>query len=120
MEWDKLLKRYVWDDDRTPYLVSVARLNQRQAGFELKAYAIFLGFLFAVVSVVALSAHGPMGRAPGVSMYCFTMVCAALILGQEPIPPTTANCSSWPEPPPVLPETVKPVRFSKPVKRAYA
>ena len=80
MEWDKFLKRYVWDDDTTPYLVPAAKLTRRQARSELKAYAIFVGCLFAVVALVTLSSRLPGGRAPGMSLYAFTMVCAAVLL----------------------------------------
>ncbi|MCP5153145.1 MAG: hypothetical protein H6983_03200 [Ectothiorhodospiraceae bacterium] len=81
MDWDRFLKRYVWDDETTPYLVPVARLTRRQADYELYAYAIFLGTLFAVVSVAALTGKLPGGRLPGVAFYAFAMVCAAVLLG---------------------------------------
>ncbi len=35
MSWDKFIKRYVWDDIKTPYFVSVAKMTKVQAGYEL-------------------------------------------------------------------------------------
>jgi hypothetical protein len=81
IHWDRYLKRYVWDDDTTPYLVPVQSLNRRQAGYELTAYAIFLGFLFGIVAIITLSAQAPGGRSAGMSLYSFTVVCAAVLLG---------------------------------------
>ena len=80
MEWDKFLKRYVWDDDTTPYFVPVAQLTRRQARSELKAYAVFLICLFGILAVVTLSSRLPVGRSPGMSLYAFTMVCAAVLM----------------------------------------
>ena len=81
VHWDRYLKRYVWDDDTTPYFVPVGRLNRRQAGYELTAYAIFLSFLFGVLAVITLSSQAPGGRSAGMSLFSFTLVCAAVLLG---------------------------------------
>ena len=80
MEWDKFLKRYVWDDDTTPYLIPVARLTRRQSRSEIKAYVIFLVCLFATVALITLSSKAPAGRSAGMSLFSFTMVCAAFLL----------------------------------------
>lgn len=80
IHWDRFLKRYVWDDETTPYLVPAARLTRRQADSEFKAYAIFLGFLFGVAAVITLSASAPGGRSPGMSLFSFTIVCGAVLL----------------------------------------
>jgi hypothetical protein len=80
MEWDKFLKRYVWDDDTTPYLIPVARLSRRQARSEIRAYVILVATLFSVLALVTLSVKLPGGRSPGMSLLCFTMVCAAFLL----------------------------------------
>lgn len=78
---DKFFRKYVWDDERTPYLVSVARLTKRQIEYELRFYAVFSGVLFGLVSIASLSSSLPHGDARGVSLYAFTLVCAALLLG---------------------------------------
>ena len=81
MDWDKYLKRYVWDDDKTPYFVATSKLNRRQAENEIRAYAILIGFLFALLAVFSLSSHAPMGRSVGASFYALTMVFGCLLLG---------------------------------------
>lgn len=80
VHWDNFLKRYVWDDDTTPYFVAVSDLTRRQARNELFAYAIFLGFLFGVAALITLSAQAPGGRSTGMSLFSFVLVCAAVLL----------------------------------------
>lgn len=80
VHWDRFLKRYVWDDETTPYFVPVEKLTRRQAGSELTAFAVFLGCMFAVLAVVTLSSSAPGGRSAGMSLYSFTLVCAAVLL----------------------------------------
>lgn len=79
LEFDKFFKRYVWDDDRTPYLISVSRLNRRQADYEVLTYTLFIGILFGIVTLASLSAGGPLGRSTGTALYGFTVVCAAVV-----------------------------------------
>ena len=81
MDMDEFFRKYVWDDQRTPYFVPVARMTRRQIEYELLFYAVITGVLFALVAVAALSNQLPHGDARGVSLYAFTQVCAALLLG---------------------------------------
>lgn len=80
VHWDNFLKRYIWDDDTTPYLVGVNDLTRRQARNELFAYAVFLGFVFGVAALITLSTHAPGGRSAGMSLFSFAMVCGAVLL----------------------------------------
>jgi len=93
---DKFFRKYVWDDERTPYLVSVARLTRGQAGYELLFYATLSGVLFALITLTALSSRLPHGDAPGVSLYAFTQVCAALLLGMTRSAWAAVYCASAP------------------------
>jgi hypothetical protein len=93
---DRFFRKYVWDDERTPYLVSVARLTRGQIEYELRFYAVFSGVLFALVSVAALSNSLPHGDARGVSLYAFTQVCAALLLGMTRSAWAAIYCASAP------------------------
>ena len=74
MDWDKYLKRYVWDDDKTPYFISTSKLNRRQAEYEFRAFGILVGFLFVLLTILTLSSQAPMGRSVGASFYSMTMV----------------------------------------------
>lgn len=93
---DKYFRKYVWDDERTPYLVSVARLTRGQIEYELRFYAVITGVLFALVSLAALSNNLPHGDARGVSLYAFTQVCAALLLGMTRSAWAALYCASAP------------------------
>jgi hypothetical protein len=81
MNWENFVKRYVWDDDRTPYLVRVARITRRQADYEIYLYTVFLGVLFVAVILAALAGALPQGRSEAVALYGFSVVCAALLFG---------------------------------------
>lgn len=93
---DKFFRKYVWDDERTPYLVSVGRLSRRQIEYELSFYAVFSGVLFGLVSIASLSSSLPHGDARGVSLYAFTQVCAALLLGATRSTWAAMYCASAP------------------------
>lgn len=80
LDWEGLFKRYVWDDRTTPYLVPVAKLNRQQADSEVLAYSLFVGVLFSVVALGAMSEMSPHGRSPAAGFYAFTVVCACLLL----------------------------------------
>jgi hypothetical protein len=73
LDWEKLVRRYVWHDERTPYFTRVANLTRRQAHYELLAYAVFMGVAAGVIAVAAPSNW--------VSLYAFSVCCAALLLG---------------------------------------
>ncbi|HSH06208.1 MAG TPA: hypothetical protein VLA41_00990 [Burkholderiales bacterium] len=96
MDLDKYFKKYVWDDERTPYLVPVARLTRRQAAYELHFYALFVGVLCAVISLVALSSKLPHGNTVVVSLYAFSVVCAAILLGLSRHPWAAFWCATPP------------------------
>jgi hypothetical protein len=93
---EKYIRKYVWDDERTPYLVPVARMTQRQADYELHAYAVFVGILFAMASGGALLSQDPQIRSEAVAVYGFTVVCAALIFGFTKTVPAAWYCAIAP------------------------
>jgi hypothetical protein len=76
---EKYFKKYIWDDERTPYFVPVARMTRRQADYELHAYAMFVGILFAMVTGGALLSQDPQIASDAVAVYGFTVVCATII-----------------------------------------
>ena len=81
MNWEDFVKRYVWDHDRTPYLVRIGRITRRQADYEIYAYALFLGTLFGVITLAALAGVLPQGRSEAVALYGLTMVCSTILFG---------------------------------------
>ena len=88
LDWEKLVKRYVWHDERTPYFTRVAHLTARQAHYELFAYALFMGVLFGVISIAAQSSW--------VSLYAFSVCCAAILLGTTRHPWAALWCAAAP------------------------
>jgi len=69
--WDTMFRRYVYDDEKTPYFTSVGRLNKRQARNEIFAYGFLVTMLFGLLGFVALSGKLPHGNAVGVPIYAF-------------------------------------------------
>ena len=63
---------------------------------ELTAYAVFLGILFAVVALSSLSYQSPQGRSTGMSLYAFTVVCGAVLLGTLRSYQAALYCSTAP------------------------
>ena len=90
MNLEKYFKRYIWDDDRTPYLVPVARMTRTQADYELYAYAVFVGVLFGMVTGGALLSQDPQIKSDVVAAYGLTVVCAAVIFAF-----TKAVAAAW-------------------------
>jgi len=88
LDWEKLVKRYVWNDERTPYFTRVANLTRRQAHFELLAYSVFIGMLAGVLAIAA--------PANWVSLYAFSVCCAALFLGMTRHPWAAMWCAFAP------------------------
>lgn len=54
--WEKWTKRYVWDDDKTPFLVPVNKLTKLQARKELFLYIMFVGTPIGLLGFVSLAA----------------------------------------------------------------
>jgi hypothetical protein len=81
MNWESFIKRYVWDDERTPYFVRISKITRRQADYEIYVYAVFLGVLFGVITVAALSGGLPGGRSEAIAIYGFTVVCGTILFG---------------------------------------
>ncbi len=96
MSWDKFIKRYVWDDTKTPYFVRVAKMTKVQANYEIFSYSLFLAVLFAVISVASLSDQAPQGQSDVASIYAFCVVCGAIVLGMTKSSAAAHVCASAP------------------------
>jgi hypothetical protein len=96
LDWEKLFKRYVFDDVRTPYFVAAERLTQTQARYELFVYALLMGVLFGVIGVASISTELPHGGALGVPLYAFSAVGAAVAFGLTKQAWAAAYCAGAP------------------------
>jgi hypothetical protein len=95
-EWEKAFKRYIIDDEKTPYFTAVARLTRRQARYELFAYCLLTGVLYALVGLASLSGGLPHGAAIGVPLYAFSLLFAAVLLGLTQHLHAAAYCATGP------------------------
>jgi len=96
LDWENLFKRYIIDDEKTPYFTPVARLNRRQARYELFAYCLLTGVLYALVGIASLSSGLPHGSAIGVPLYALSLLLAVLVLGLTRHPHAAAYCATGP------------------------
>lgn len=80
MDFDKLLRKYVWDDEKTPYFTPARQLTRRQAHYELIAYGFFLGILFSAVSFIFLTGAAGQAKSFPAALFAFLIVCGAAIL----------------------------------------
>jgi hypothetical protein len=98
VDWPGLVKRYVWDEEKTPYLVRPGRLTPRQARSELFVYAFLLAVLAAVLVLVAAAGDRPGLRvgSPAVTLYGLALLGAAIVLGTTAHPAAAAGCATAP------------------------
>jgi hypothetical protein len=94
--WEKLFKRYVWHDEKTPYLTRVAHLSLAQARYELRAYAVLMSVLFGAAALAALAPAAPHAGAALVALYAFSVCCAAVLLGFTRHPWAALWCAGAP------------------------
>lgn len=80
MDWERLIKRYVWDDQKTPYFVPVGRLTRSQADHEFLAFNSFMTLIFGVMAVLSLNETLPFGRSQVVSAFCASIAIGAIVL----------------------------------------
>jgi hypothetical protein len=96
LDWESLVKRYVYNEAKTPYFTAVTRLNRGQARSELFVYTLLLAVLMGAIGVVALSPALPHGGAAGVPLYAFAVAIAALVLGLTKHVAAAAFCATAP------------------------
>ena len=93
---EKYFKKYVWDDQRTPYFVPVERMTRPQADYEVYAYSVFVGILFGVVSGASLLIDDPARNSDLVAVGGFVLLCAAIIFGATKQVVAAWSCTAAP------------------------
>lgn len=96
LDWESLVRRYVYNPAKTPYLTRVSRLNRGQARSELFVYTLLLAVLTGAIGVAALSPALPHGGAIGVPIYAFAVTLAAIALGLTRHVAAAAFCATAP------------------------
>ena len=88
-----MFKRYIWDDDRTPYFVPASRMTRKQADHEIFAYTIFLGILLSIVCLAALP-HA--GTSEVIVIYAFSAIVGTVVLSVTKHPYAAWYCGTVP------------------------
>ena len=78
--WYKYMRKYVWDDQKTPYLIASDKLTQKQADNEIFAYVCLISIAFSVVAIIFASANSPYGQLFGLTFYAFSVAISAIML----------------------------------------
>jgi hypothetical protein len=96
VDWPAFVRKYVWDEQKTPYLVRASGLTPAQARHELFAYGFLLGTGAGLV--VALWAGGTPGALglPLVGPYAASVAVAAIALGATRHPAAAMYCATAP------------------------
>ncbi len=96
MDWPTFIRRYVWDEQKTPYLVRGRALTPAQARHELFAYAFLVGVGAGLaVALWAGGVPGPLG-APLAGPYAASVAAAAIALGTTRHPAAAMYCATAP------------------------
>lgn len=83
--WEKQVRKYVWDAQKTPFLVPVARLNQGQGQSEIFVFVVFLVTPFTLILLAALAYLWHTG-APlygAMALFAASILTAAVLLHQR-------------------------------------
>jgi hypothetical protein len=98
LDWPSLVRRYVWHEERTPYLVRAERLTPAQARSELFVYGLLLAVLASLVAVVsALGRAGEGAMAiPGLALCAVAIALGAIALGVSGHPLAAWLCATAP------------------------
>lgn len=79
LDWERMFKRYVIDDARTPQFIRVSKLSRTQAHYEILFYALLIVPVCAMSGVAAMSGKLPHGEAPAVAIYALSAAWAAIV-----------------------------------------
>lgn len=79
LDWERMFKRYVIDDARTPHFIRVSKLSRTQAHYEILFYALLVVPVCVMTGVASLSGKLPHGDAPGVALYVLAAAWATIV-----------------------------------------
>ncbi|MFQ5828116.1 MAG: hypothetical protein ACE5JD_03035, partial [Candidatus Methylomirabilia bacterium] len=81
--WYRFTKKYVWNEEKTPYFVGVDKLTRVQAKNEMFVYTLFLATVFAVITIASVAGIKLGGSYISVlvALYAFSVCCAAIFFG---------------------------------------
>lgn len=79
LDWERMFRRYVFDEVRTPYFVRVSKLSRSQAHYEVLFYGLLVVPTCVLFGVAAMSGKLPHGDAPIVAIYALAAACATAV-----------------------------------------
>ena len=98
MDWQTIVKKYVWDEKKTPYFVSVDKLTIPQINSEIFVYSLFLAIFFGFLSIIAFSEQNSQAISIPywVGFYALSVFCSAVALGMRKNVNASRYCLSAP------------------------
>lgn len=96
MDFFGYFRKYLWNVEKTPYLVSVGRLSRTQARNELFTYCVLLAAFFFVTGLAALLGASIVADSIGVAVYSFVLCGAAVYLASTQHPFAALICATAP------------------------
>lgn len=79
LDWERMFKRYVFDEARTPHLVRVSKLSRTQAHYEILFYAMLVVPVCIMLGIASLSGKLPHGDLPVVALYVLAAAWATIV-----------------------------------------
>jgi hypothetical protein len=79
LDWERMFRRYVFDEARTPYLVPVAKLTRTQAHYEILFYTLLVVPVCVMSGVASLTGKLPHGDTPMIAMYALAAAWATIV-----------------------------------------
>lgn len=87
-------RKYVWNDEKTPYLTPVGRLTRAQAKNEIFIYCVLIAAFFLVVGMAALLGASIVAGSVPVAIYAFVLCCTAITLAATHHPVAAVVCAT--------------------------
>lgn len=95
MNWYVFIRKYVWNDQKTPYLVPVSRMSRSQARNEIFSFSVLTAALFFAIGLLALLGRFLDGS-PVMAAYSFVLCSSAIALGATQHRVAALICASAP------------------------
>jgi len=96
MDFFGYFRKYLWNADKTPYLVPVGRLSRTQARNELFIYCVLMAAFFFVTGLAALLGASIVAGSISVALYSFVLCAAAIYLSSTQHPVAALVCATAP------------------------
>lgn len=85
MNFQDFVRKYIWDEEKTPYFRSVRRLTKVQADYEIRFYTLILSIVFIFMEMITASVWSQSGGilSGAAALYCVSVIGAAFMIWRE-------------------------------------